>query len=93
MGIEVQRHGYLAVAWTFVDALKHAGKNPTRASLMSALRNLNETGKNANPFVASGMAVKTSSKRTFPMQQLQFEKWSGSTHDWKLFGGVLSVGS
>ena len=33
----------LAVAWTFTDALKHAGKHPTRKSLMHALRNLNET--------------------------------------------------
>src|SRR3954453_5747185 len=32
----------LAVGWTFVDGLKHAGKNPTRKSLMHALRTLNE---------------------------------------------------
>ena len=60
----------LAVAWTFVDALKHAGANPTRTSLMKALRNLNESGANKNPFVYPGMIVKTSSTRTFPMEQL-----------------------
>jgi branched-chain amino acid transport system substrate-binding protein len=80
----------LASAWTFVDALKHAGKNPTRASLMRALRNLNE--KN-NPFVYPGMTVKTSKKRTFPMEQLIFQRWSGgATGDWKTFGKIVTSG-
>ncbi len=81
-----------AVAWTFVDALKHSGANPTRASFMKALRSLNETGKNSNPFVYPGMVVKTSATHGFPMQQLQFEKWDGTIHDWKTFGNVLTSG-
>jgi len=81
----------LAVAWTFVDALKHAGKHPTRASLMHALRNLNETRKNKNPFVYPGMAVKTSKTRTFPMQQLKLIQWSGGkTGDWHSFGKLYT---
>ena len=80
----------LAVGWTFWDALKHAGKNPTRKSLMHALRNMNE--KN-NPFIYPGMVVKTSKKRTFPMEQLVFERWGGgATGDWKTFGKVLNSG-
>jgi branched-chain amino acid transport system substrate-binding protein len=80
----------LAVGWTFVDALKHAGKNPTRKSLMHALRTMNE--KN-NPFIYPGMSVKTSKKDTFPMEQLIFEKWGGGTGgDWKTFGKVLKSG-
>jgi hypothetical protein len=80
----------LAVAWTFVDALKHAGKNPTRASLMHALRTLDE--KN-NPFIYPGMVVKTSKTRTFPMEQLIFEKWAGGAGgDWKTFGKILNSG-
>ena len=80
----------LAVGWTFWDALKHSGKNPTRSSLMHALRNMNETN---NPFIYSGMVVKTSKKRTFPMEQLVFEKWTGgATGDWKAFGKVLDSG-
>jgi branched-chain amino acid transport system substrate-binding protein len=80
----------LAVGWTFVDALKHAGKNPTRKSLMHALRNMNE--KN-NPFIYPGMVVKTSKKRTFPMEQLIFIKWSGgNSGDWHHFGKVLTSG-
>ena len=80
----------LAVGWTFVDALKHAGKNPTRKSLMHALRNMNE--KN-NPFIFPGMLVKTSKKRNFPMEQLIFMKWAGgATGDWKTFGHVVFSG-
>jgi branched-chain amino acid transport system substrate-binding protein len=80
----------LAVGWTFVDALKHAGKNPTRKSLMHAMRTLNE--KN-NPFVYPGMVVKTSKKRNFPMQQLIFIKWSGGgSGDWHPSGKILNSG-
>ncbi|HEU5478172.1 MAG TPA: ABC transporter substrate-binding protein [Gaiellaceae bacterium] len=78
----------LGVAWTFVDALKHAGKNPTRASLMKALRNLKET---KNPFVYPGMTVQTSKKRTFPMEQLKLIRWSGGkTGDWHAFGKIYN---
>ena len=81
----------LASAWTFVDALKHAGKNPTRASLMHALRNLKESGKNKNPFVYPGMTVHTSKTRTFPMMQLKLEKWSGgNSGDWHSFGKLYA---
>ena len=80
----------LAVGWTFWDALKHSGKNPTRKSFMHALRHMNE--KN-NPFIYPGMVVKTSKKRTFPMEQLIFEKWGGGgTGDWKTIGKVLNSG-
>jgi branched-chain amino acid transport system substrate-binding protein len=82
----------LAVGWTFVDALKHAGASPTRASLMKALRNLKESGANKNPFVYPGMVVKTSSTRNFPMEQLILEKWNGATHDWQTSGPVLNSG-
>jgi branched-chain amino acid transport system substrate-binding protein len=81
----------LAVAWTFVDALKHAGKHPTRASLMHALRNLNESKQNKNPFIYPGMTVKTSSKRTFPMEQLKLISWNGGkTGDWHAFGKLYT---
>jgi branched-chain amino acid transport system substrate-binding protein len=80
----------LSVAWTFTDALKHAGKNPTRKSLMHALRTLNEKH---NPFVYPKMVVKTSKKRNFPMEQLVFMKWSGGAGgDWHSFGKVLNSG-
>jgi len=78
----------LASAWTFVDALKHAGKSPTRASLMKALRHMKET---KNPFIYPGMTVQTSKTRTFPMEQLIFTKWSGGAGgDWHAFGKIFS---
>jgi branched-chain amino acid transport system substrate-binding protein len=78
----------LASAWTFVDALKHAGQNLTRAALMHALRNMKES---KNPFVYPGMTVSTSKKRTFPMEQLKLEKWSGGKGgDWHTFGKIYS---
>jgi len=78
----------LASAWTFTDALKHAGKNLTRAGLMHALRNMKET---KNPFIYPGMTVQTSKKRTFPMQQLKLIRWSGGAGgDWHAFGKIYS---
>jgi branched-chain amino acid transport system substrate-binding protein len=80
----------LSVGWTFAHELKRAGKHPTRKSLMKALRSMNETN---NPFVYPGMVVKTSKKRTFPMQQLVFIKWSGgATGDFHATGKVLNSG-
>jgi branched-chain amino acid transport system substrate-binding protein len=80
----------MGTAWTFAYALQHAGKNPTRASFMHAMRSMN-TKK--NPFVWPGMAVKTSKTRTFPMEQLIFIRWSGGAGgDWQTFGKVLNSG-
>lgn len=84
----------LAVAWTAVDALRKAGADPTRGSFRNALRNLNESGGNTNPFVYPGMVVKTDPLRTYPMQQLILQAWDASVgvHDWNTFGGVLNTG-
>jgi branched-chain amino acid transport system substrate-binding protein len=64
----------LGVAWTFVYALQHAGKNPTRASLMQALHSMDTT---KNPFVYPGITIHTSATDNFPMDQLVMTKWSG----------------
>jgi branched-chain amino acid transport system substrate-binding protein len=48
-------YGMMA-AYAMVDALEHAGKNPTRASLLKAATHLNEV----NPFLLSGLTVSTS---------------------------------
>jgi branched-chain amino acid transport system substrate-binding protein len=74
------------VAWTFVYALQHAGKNLTRAGLMNALHNLN-TSK--NPFVYPGISLQTSAKDNFPIEQEILIKWSGATGDFKPFGKLL----
>jgi branched-chain amino acid transport system substrate-binding protein len=75
------------VAWTFVYALQHSGKNPTRASLMAALHNLNTT---KNPFVYPGIKLQTSAKDNFPIEQEIMMKWAGGgTGDWQPFGKLL----
>ena len=60
----------MAVAFTMVDALKHAGKNPTRASLLKAATHLNE--KN-NPFMRLGIAVQTSDY--YPIDHVQLQRY------------------
>ena len=77
----------LGVAWTFVHALQHSGKNPTRASLMRALHTL-DTAK--NPFVYPGIRLKTSLRDNFPIEQEIMIKWAGgATGDFQPFGKLL----
>ena len=75
----------MASAYTLVDALKKAGKELTRASLMKAVLSLNET---TNPFVVPGLDIKTSPSDHFPMQQVALQRWSGD--HWVGLGGLLS---
>jgi branched-chain amino acid transport system substrate-binding protein len=86
------RNGYyvagMASAFTFVDALRKAGKNLTRAGIMAAARSLNEAN---NPFVIPGIVVKTSPTDGFPIQQVALERWTG-TH-WSIFTGPLTISS
>jgi branched-chain amino acid transport system substrate-binding protein len=76
----------MAVAYTFVEALKKAGKNPTRASLVRAVANLN---LRSNPFLLPGVAVKTSSTDHFPLDQGQLQRWS--KNQWNPLGKVISA--
>jgi branched-chain amino acid transport system substrate-binding protein len=75
----------MGVAWTFQYALKHAGKNPTRASLMKALLHMNTK---ANPFLLPGMVLKTSSKDHFPLEQARLDKFANGK--FTPFGKLLS---
>jgi branched-chain amino acid transport system substrate-binding protein len=78
----------LAQGWTFVYALQHAGKNPTRASLVQAYKSLN-TGK--NPFLFPGIKLQTSATDNFPIEQEVLVKWSGgASGDFTPFGELLN---
>jgi len=55
-------YGMMA-AYAMVDALKHAGKSPTRASLLNAATHLNEV----NPFLLPGLPLTTSPSNYFPI--------------------------
>src|SRR5919109_1191276 len=78
----------MSVAYTFVDALRRAGRNPTRRSVMNAALRLNET---KNPFVLPGMTVRTSASDHYPLDQARLERWSRGK--WISFGGLLKARS
>jgi branched-chain amino acid transport system substrate-binding protein len=91
-GLNELKNGYygagMASAYSFVDALRKAGKNVTRAGIMASARSLNEAN---NPFVVPGIVVKTSPTDGFPIQQVALERWTG-TH-WSIFTGPLTITS
>jgi branched-chain amino acid transport system substrate-binding protein len=78
----------LGDAWTFVYALQHAGRNPTRASLMRAYRSMNTK---RNPFLYPGIRLQTSASDNFPIEQEILIKWQGgATGDWRPFGKLYN---
>ncbi len=76
----------MASAFTMVDALKRAGKNPTRESLLKAATSLTEAD---NPFLLPGIVVRTSSTSRFPITQVKLRRWTKGK--WQLLGGLVSV--
>jgi branched-chain amino acid transport system substrate-binding protein len=61
----------MGVAYTMVDALKHAGKNPTRASLLAASQHLDEV----NPFMRPGIKITTSPTDYYPISKAQLVRY------------------
>ena len=59
-------------ASVMVDALKSAGKNLSRKSLMKGVLHLNI--KN-NPFVLPGITIKTADRPLADLEQAQFQRW------------------
>jgi branched-chain amino acid transport system substrate-binding protein len=74
----------VASAWTFVKALSMAGKNPTRASLMSAFTHLNTT----NPYLYPGVSMVTTPTERFPIDQQILEQYKNG--GWQPFGRIFS---
>jgi branched-chain amino acid transport system substrate-binding protein len=77
----------MASAYTLVDALRHAGKNLTRAGVMKAITHLNERG---NPFVLPGIVVRTTPSDHFPIAQVRLERYRKG--HWAYFGALNRVG-
>ena len=73
----------MAVAWTAVDALKKAGKDLSRAALLKVLDQFNASG---NPFLLPGIALKTSGKDHYPIEQVLLQRWQKGS--WRSFGGL-----
>jgi ABC-type branched-subunit amino acid transport system substrate-binding protein len=78
----------MSAAFTFVDALKHAGKNPTRRSVMTAALQLNERN---NPFLLPRMTIRTTATEHYPIDQARLQRWHNGR--WVSFGGLLKARS
>jgi branched-chain amino acid transport system substrate-binding protein len=76
----------MASAFTMVDALKRAGPNPTRESLMRAATNLHEAD---NPFLLPGVVVRTTATSRFPIAQVKLRRWHAAR--WVPLGGLVSI--
>jgi hypothetical protein len=75
----------MAVAYTMVDTLQHAGRNPTRESVLRAATHLNET----NPFLLPGVRIKTSPNDYYPMDKVKLARYRGD--HWQFFGKLVSA--
>ncbi|MHB8642090.1 MAG: ABC transporter substrate-binding protein [Gaiellaceae bacterium] len=77
----------MAAAYTMVDALKHAGRNLSRESLLTAATHLNETN---NPFLQPGITIKTSPTDYLTFEQLRLFRYHAGR--WTPFpGGLISA--
>jgi branched-chain amino acid transport system substrate-binding protein len=76
----------MAVAFTMVDALRGAGAEPTRASLLRAATHLDER---ANPFFVRGIFVQTAPNDYYPIQRLRMLRFHAGR--WRQLGGLVSV--
>jgi branched-chain amino acid transport system substrate-binding protein len=70
----------MAVAYTMVDTLRQAGRNPTREGVLRAATHLNET----NPFLLPGIRIRTTPNDYYPLDQVKLARYHG-TH-WQFFG-------
>jgi len=77
-------YGMMA-AYAMVDALKHAGQNPTRASLLQAATHLKET----NPFLLPGLTVSTSASNYFPIGKTYLVRYQHGF--WNVLGKPLKT--
>jgi branched-chain amino acid transport system substrate-binding protein len=76
----------MAEAYSLVDALRAAGANLTRQGLMTAVTHMNET---TNPFLAPGIAVRTTPTSRFPITQVRLQRWHAG--HWVPVGPVLDA--
>ena len=73
----------MAVAYTMVDTLRNAGRNPTRALVLRAATHLNET----NPFLLPGVKIQTSPSDYYPMDKVKLARYKND--HWHFFGNLV----
>ena len=76
----------MTVAFSMVDALKHAGRNLTRDGLRRAMTHLDERN---NPFLLPGVTVKTSPTDYFPITKSRMVRYRKNL--WVLFGPLVDA--
>jgi branched-chain amino acid transport system substrate-binding protein len=75
----------MAVAYTMVDTLRKAGRNPTREGVLRAATHLREN----NPFLLPGVRIQTSPADYYPMDKVRLARYRG-TH-WRYFGKLVTA--
>jgi branched-chain amino acid transport system substrate-binding protein len=75
----------MAVAYTMVDTLRKAGRNPTRESVLRAATHLDEV----NPFLLPGVRIRTTPNDYYPMDKVKLARYH-LTH-WQFFGNLVSA--
>ncbi|HKD33021.1 MAG TPA: ABC transporter substrate-binding protein [Gaiellaceae bacterium] len=75
----------MTVAYSMVDALRHAGRNLTRQSFMHAVTHMNER---SNPFLLPGVFVRTSPTNYFPIAKARMVRYRKDL--WVLFGPLVN---
>ena len=75
----------MTVAYSMVDALRHAGRSPTRAGLLHAATHMNER---SNPFLLPGVFVRTSPTNYFPIAKARMVRYRKTL--WVLFGPLVT---
>jgi branched-chain amino acid transport system substrate-binding protein len=76
----------MAAAYTMVDALRGAGAQPSRMSLLRAATRLNER---TNPFFVKGIAVQTGPEDYYPVERTRMVRFHAGR--WRQLGGLVSV--
>jgi branched-chain amino acid transport system substrate-binding protein len=75
----------MAVAYTMVDTLRKAGRNPTRESVLRAATHLDEV----NPFLLPGIRIQTSPNDYYPMDKVKLARYHGK--HWQFFGSLVKT--
>jgi branched-chain amino acid transport system substrate-binding protein len=76
----------MAAAYSMVDALRKAGKQPTRQSLLRAATSLNEK---SNPFLVRGIPVRTGPNDYYPIQRTRLMRFERGR--WRQLGKLVTI--
>jgi branched-chain amino acid transport system substrate-binding protein len=74
----------MTVAWTMVETLRAAGKDPTRAGLLKAARGL-DLGN--NPFLLPGIRLRTTPTNGFPIANVYLYRYDN--REWVRASGLV----